>query len=298
MPYQVALALRKMTVHSGVLRNRVPGRPPLAGLTALTVLAAAWVSACAGHLTVRPDVFQAETVTVVDGNVSVDLVLVKPVAPTMPPTLVVFASGDGGLRGVSMSVLQHLADRGGCYVAGYNARDPMTEIGSSGGRVPYARAVARIGWITRQAKEKLGLPPATPVIVTGVSRGANMVVLAAGDKTLQTEIVGAVALALTREMDYVEIPEGAERLRGVKVDDERRVQTYPAIQRVGAIRLAVIQSTNDSYVPSAESRRLLGPDTPTRRLYEVKSSGHSFGGGEAEMLQALDDALDWILGRR
>jgi fermentation-respiration switch protein FrsA (DUF1100 family) len=158
--------------------------------------------------------------------------------------------------------------------------------------------VARIGWITRQAKEKLGLPPATPVIVTGVSRGANMVVLAAGDKTLQTEIVGAVALALTREMDYVEIPEGAERLHGVKVDDERRVQTYPAIQRVGAIRLAVIQSTNDSYVPSAESRQLLGPDTPTRRLYEVKSSGHSFGGGEAEMLQALDDALDWIASRR
>ncbi len=62
--------------------------------------------------------------------------------------------------------------------------------------------------------------------------------------------------------------------------------------------MAVIQSTNDSYVPSAESRRLLGPDTPTRRLYEIESRGHSFGGGEAEMLKALDDALTWIASRQ
>jgi poly(3-hydroxybutyrate) depolymerase len=293
MSHPLALALREMTVHSEVLRTR-----PIACRIALTVVAAAWVSACAGHLTVQPDVFEAETVTVVDGNISVDLVLVKPTAPTAPSTLVVFASGDGGLRGVSMSVLQHLADRGGCYVAGYNSRDPMTEVRTSGGRVPYARAVTRIGWITRQAKEKLGLPSATPVIVTGMSRGANMVILAAADRTLQKEIVGAVAIALTREMDYVEIPAGAERLPGVKVDDERRVQTYPAVQRVGSIPLAVIQSTNDSYVRSAESRQLLGPDTSTRRLYEIKSHGHSFGGGEAEMLQALDDALNWIANRR
>ncbi len=185
------------------------------------------MSACAGRLTVQPDVFQAETVTVADGRISIDLVLVTPTVPTTPTTLIVFASGDGGLMGVSKSVLQHLADRGGCFVAGYSSRDPMAEVRDTGKRLPYKRVVERIGWITHQAKEKLGLPAATPVIVIGVSRGANMVVLASADTTLRTEIVGAVAIALTREMDYVEIPEGAERLPGVKVDAERRVRDVP-----------------------------------------------------------------------
>jgi hypothetical protein len=298
MGHPIGLARRATPVDSGALRACSLTQRPVTIRIALTLVAAAWAAACAGHLTVRPDVFQSETVTVVDDNISVDLVLVRPAAPITPSTLIVFASGDGGLMGVSKSVLQHLADRGGCFVAGYSSRDPMAEVRGTGKRVPYKRVVDRIGWITHQAKEKLGLPAATPVIVTGVSRGANMVVLASADTALRTEIVGAVAIALTREMDYVEIPAGAERLPGVKVDAEHRVQTYPAIERIGTIPVAGIQSTNDSYVPSAESRRLLGPDTPTRRLYEIKSRGHSFGGGEAEMLKALDDALAWIAGRQ
>jgi hypothetical protein len=264
--------------------------------SAVVIVAA--MAACAGHLKPRDEVFQSRKVTITQDTLSISLVLVKPVAPRPSPALVLFASGDGGLMGVSKMILQHLADRGGDYVAGYSSRDPMSEVNNSGRWVPYARAVARIRWILREAKQNLGLPPGTPVIVTGVSRGANMVILAAGDQSLKAQIVGAVAIALTREMDYIEIPEGAERLPGVKVDEERRVQTYPAIQRVGPIPLAVIQSTNDSYVPSAESRQLFGPNTPTRRLYEVKSSGHTFGGGQAEMLHDLDDALNWIADSR
>ena len=60
------------------------------------------------------------------------------------------------------------------------------------------------------------------------------------------------------------------------------------------MRLAIIQSTNDGYVRSAEWRRLLGPDTPTRRLYEIESKNHSFGGGKVPLMQALDDAMAWI----
>jgi hypothetical protein len=95
-----------------------------------------------------------------------------------------------------------------------------------------------------------------------------------------------------------QLPESALSQPGVKVDDQQRPQTYPAIERVGAIPLAVIQSTNDSYVKSAEARRLMGPDTPTRRLYEVPSDGHNFGGGGARLLSDVDDALDWILKKK
>ena len=78
------------------------------------------------------------------------------------------------------------------------------------------------------------------------------------------------------------------------VDEKGRVLTYPAIQRLGSIPIAVIQSAGDKYVPAEESRRLFGPDTPTRRLYEVKASNHGFKGGQEELIQDLDASLAWI----
>jgi poly(3-hydroxybutyrate) depolymerase len=265
----------------------------------IAVALAAVLSACAAHhLTPRPEVYGIQTVTITQGDISVDLVLVRPTAPKPSPTLVVFASGDSGLKGISMSVFQHLADRGDHYVVGYSSRDVTARAEESGQRVPYAQAVGNIRWIIGQAKEKLGLPASAPVIVSGISRGANMVVLAASDSTMRSRLVGAVAIALTREFDHVGFPEGTRPPRWVQLDDQQRIQTYPAITRFRAVPVAIIQSTNDSYVPSAESRQLLGPDTPTRRLYEVESSNHSFAGAEDELLRALDDALNWIASRR
>ena len=257
-------------------------------------LVAAVATGCAGRIEVRPDVYQAQKVETDRGARGVGMVLVKPVSPKPSPVLVIFASGDGGLMGVSKTVLQHLADQGH-YVAGISSREALGIIRPSGQRIQPAVGVEFLSALKTQAKEKLGLPAETPVIVTGMSRGANMVIFAAGNPTLKTDILGAVAIALTRELDYLEVPEEAKGLPGVKVDDQGRAQAYHGIERLGSIPLAVIQSTKDSYVPSAESRTLLGPDTPTRRLYEVPSSGHNFGGGEQVMLKDLDDALAWIL---
>jgi hypothetical protein len=81
------------------------------------------------------------------------------------------------------------------------------------------------------------------------------------------------------------------------VDDRGRIQTYPALARLESIKLAVIQSTGDSYVPADEARTLFGPDTATRRLYAVKARNHGFDGGRDELLKDLDAALDWILLR-
>ena len=60
---------------------------------------------------------------------------------------------------------------------------------------------------------------------------------------------------------------------------------------LGSTPVAIIQSTNDPYVPAAESRKLLGPDTATLRLYEVESSNHRFGGARDKVLADVDDAL-------
>ncbi len=123
-----------------------------------------------------------------------------------------------------------------------------------------------------------------------------MVVFTAGVKSLQRHLAGAIAIALTRETDFLRAPPLADRPPSVQVDEKGRIQTYPAIERAGSIPFAVIQSTGDKYVPAEESRRLFGPDTSTRRLYEVDARNHGFGGGRDQLLRDLDDALQWIEG--
>lgn len=63
---------------------------------------------------------------------------------------------------------------------------------------------------------------------------------------------------------------------------------------LGSTPFAVIQSTNDSYVPAAESRQLLGADTATLRLYQVEAEDHGFSDARDKLMQDLDDALHWI----
>jgi pimeloyl-ACP methyl ester carboxylesterase len=266
-------------------------------LLAIALLSCATGPIEARQLAAKPSVYTARKETFVAGSLKVDLVLVSPVSPKPQPVLIVFASGDGGLSGISKATLQHLADRG-YYVAGLSSRDALKSIRDANGRIAHHVALASLTSLFEQARAALKLPAATPLIVTGMSRGANLAVVAAGAPDLQPAIAGGVAMALTREADYLDMPAGAEKTPGIQLDAKGRVQMYPAIQRIGTIPFAVIQSTKDSYVPSAESRQLLGPNTATRRLYEVTSSGHNFGGGEDVLFRDLDEALQWILRSR
>jgi hypothetical protein len=132
------------------------------------------------------------------------------------------------------------------------------------------------------------------VIVTGMSRGAGLVVFSAAEPTIRKGVLGAVAIALTKESDYLRAADPANRHPGVQVDEKERILFYPLLKLLAPLPVAVLQSTSDRYISSDESRRLMGPDTPSLRLYEVKARNHGFGGGTEELLRDLDDALKWI----
>jgi hypothetical protein len=233
-----------------------------------------------------------KTITV--GSRSVKLTLAAPTGVAPPPYLVVFASGDGGLRGLSKELLAHLAEQN-YWVAGFSSPQAFKGLDDDAkGQPNYSVATDRFASIVAQAKDALGIPNDTPIVISGMSRGANVVVAAAGSASLRGGMAGAVAIALTRELDDITLTEDLIGSPGLQTDDRRRLQTYPSLERLGALRVAVIQSTNDSYVKSAESRRLLGPDTPTRRLYEIDSKNHNFGGGRDALMHALDDAMVWV----
>lgn len=224
---------------------------------------------------------------------SVTLTCARPVPPRPAAFLVIFASGDGGLHWTSKTVYKHMAERG-YYVAAFSSGEALQTTKQSGAGITVAEFTEDIAALMREGKRILDLPATMPVVVTGLSRGASMVVLAGAQPSLQSGLAGGVAIALTRESDYGKATKPAAGEAATPVDERGRILVYPQIERMGAVPLAIIQSTRDSYVSSAESRRLMGPDTATRRLYEVDARNHSFHGSKDKMLADLDAALEWI----
>ena len=249
------------------------------------------LAGCLGpRLTSVPGVYDVTVQPVHTLGREIDAIDVRPVHDRHPGYLVVFVTGDDGWLGTSHAVFRHLAEEG-YTMMGYSSPAALQEIARSGERISAERAAQELKDLYAQAKQHLGLPETTPIVIVGFSRGASVVAFTAVHEDLRHGISGAVAIALTREADYLHAPKNDPR---IQVDDQGRIQLYPALKYMGAARLAVIQSTNDDYVPAVESRELLGPDTPTLRLYTVEAKDHGFSDARDQLLQDLDDALRWV----
>jgi hypothetical protein len=267
--------------------------PKTLSAAALAGLSLLGLAGCGLHLDSEPGVFDVRHENLDLSTGELQFTCVTPVAPKPPVYLVIFASGDAGWIGSSGLVFEHLA-RSGYYVAGYNSREGVRQIKDAGKNLPITDAAIDIASIVSQAREEMNLPDETPTILTGFSRGASMVIMGAAVRKIQPLLAGAVAISLTKEADYVRTPKGTPLPQGVELDDEGRLLTYPLLERLGSLPIAVIQADGDSYVPASEARTLFGPDGPARRLYTVENAGHSFGGAQDVLLHDLDDALAWI----
>ena len=260
------------------------------------VLAFLWLAGCMGHFASKPGIYDTSHDRVEFPKRTLDVTYAKPVSPKSP-VLVVFATGDAGWFGVCSDVFEHLAEKG-YYMAGFDSKEFVKHNRTTGERTSIQESAKGMATAFAHAKQALGLPESTPVIVTGDSRGAGLAVFASAEPNLRKGVIGAVAIALTPESDYLRAPDPETRHAGIKVDEKDRILFYPILPLLAPMPVAVIQSTSDRYCPAAESRRLMGPDTPTLRLYEVKARNHGFDGGRQQALADLDDALTWIEASR
>lgn len=225
-----------------------------------------------------------------------ELCLVSPVTPRSPSALIVYATGDGGWIGASKTLFRHLAERGHLMV-GFSSRDYVKNIKREKEFIAPDLLATDLTSIIDTAEHDMSLPAATPIILVGFSRGASFMVVAAAQQGLQPRPAGAVALALTRETDYVRnrrISKKQAALPGASTMESGQVLAYVRLQRAYDIPISVIQSTNDHYLPATEAGALFGPDTGMRRFRAVEARSHGFGGARDAMLLELDSALGWI----
>jgi len=200
--------------------------------------------------------------------------------------LVVYATGDRGWAGKDLDVFRHLVDWG-YPVGGFDAHDYVKHLGESPTTTP-ERLADDFKVIIRTSRDALQLPANVPVILVGVSRGAGLSVVAAGP--LRAELRGVVAVALTREEEYVKWFHRIGHHRAVGTD-QGMVQLYDYLPQLRGLPITVIQSTQDKYLPAAEALRLFGPEGPGHHFVSVDARNHSFAGARSEMYDALRAAL-------
>ena len=214
---------------------------------------------------------------------------VAPGVASQRKALVLYATGDGGWRGKDREVYTQLQSWG-YAVAGFSAPEYLKHLPGDTGTTTPIRLANDFVRIVAAARQALQLPESGPVILVGVSRGADLAVVAAGQPGLQPELGGVVAMGLTREEEYVH-----RRRRPTAALD-----MYRYLPRLGDVPLSVIQSTRDNYLAADAARGLFGEDTALRTFHAIDARNHSFAGARPLLYATLHSSLAWVdrLGRR
>ncbi len=262
----------------------------LAALAPLVLLAA-----CGYHVPIGPNPPQQITRRITLHTRAMDVHFAMPHGPGPSRPLILYATGDGGWRGKDLDAFRALM-QWGYPLAGFSAPEYLKDMTTVADTTTPQKLALDYARLIVFAKDVLGLPPRTPVILVGVSRGAGLAVVAAGQLDVREQLAGVLAVALTKEEEYVRhyrwlrgnLPKGTRRRELVTLE------TYEYLPRLQDLPLVVIQSTRDNYLPASEARQLFGPDTATRQFHAVDARNHSFGGAREELYRQMQSALAWI----
>lgn len=223
-----------------------------------------------------------------------ELHFARPAEMSPGTPLLLYATGDGGWRGKDRDLYLHIT-RWGYPVAGFSAPSYLSHLGYVTGTTTPGRLARDYERLIEFAKEALSLPAGTRTILVGVSRGAGLAVVAASRPEVRSELAGVMAVALTKEEEYVR---HYRVRRGSPSDTPKRelvtFDTYGSLGRLRSLPLAVIQSTRDNYLPAAAARELFGPDTQTRRFYPIEAENHSFKGAREALYSQMSNSLAWM----
>src|SRR4051794_9437173 len=218
---------------------------------AMAVLLALMFAGCAAKsapVVVRPPVADR---TIVLNDHAMRLHFANPgTAGAMP--LLVYATGDGGWHRKDLATYRQLVAFGN-PVVGFDARDYVTHLGQlENATTTPARLAADYERIVEQARAALGLPATYPVVLVGVSRGAGLAVVAAGERAFRGMLSGVVAVALTREEEYVKWVR-RHALPGAQPREPVMVENYDYLPRLGDLPVAGSPSTHHRYLPAGKA---------------------------------------------
>ena len=208
-----------------------------------------------------------------------------------PAGTVLMGSGDVGWVGLAVSLAEELATQG-YLVAGLNTRQYLSSFTSAKSHLQPADLQTDFRTI-RDALAIQGLL-IHPVILSGMSEGAALSVLAASDAANHGWIDGVITMGLppTAELAWrwTDITAWISR----RDADEPSFSPGDVIGGVAPVPLWMIQSRKDEYVSREAYERLFARAGEPKQLTIIDASNHRFTDKRAELSSAYASGLTWI----
>jgi type IV secretory pathway VirJ component len=205
-----------------------------------------------------------------------------------PKGTIVMAGGDVGWVGLAVTMAQHLAGAG-YVVVGINVRQYLSAFTVGASHLTPADVQRDYADLSRYLRGR-GLLR-SPVVVSGVSEGAALAVLAAAAPDNHSWIAGAITMGLPATAEI------AWRWSDFTTWITKRDAAEPSIRArdylaaVSPLPLVMIQSTRDEYVPSADYRDLDNVARSPHQQVLIAASNHRFTDKIPELQRAYHEAL-------
>ena len=200
------------------------------------------------------------------------------------------SSGDGGWIHLGPHAAEVLAAHG-FFVVGFDVKAYLSSFTSGRSVLDTHDEPGDYRVLTDLAVRATGRRP----ILVGVSAGAGLSVLAASDPATRQDIAGVLALGLPDATELGWRWRDAVIYLTHAAPNEPSFSVSSVIDRVAPLPLAVIQSSDDEFVPMAGVQRLMSCAREPKNLWIVRASNHRFSDNPAEFDARLIEAVRWIL---
>jgi len=204
--------------------------------------------------------------------------------------LVLFTSGDGGWSPFCADIAAHIA-AGGVTVVGIDAKDYLVKFATPQKPVSPEDLTRDFDEIARVALTQSGINAKAPVVLAGWSLGAGYSVIVASQPEFTYPVSRVVAISLPMYGELAWKPTDAVIYITHKTPHEKVFDVHEYLKQLNQTPIVFLNATDDSTAPLSEARSLYAATPASKRLYEVKASGHHFEGGEQEFYRDLDQGL-------
>jgi len=212
-----------------------------------------------------------------------------------PLGTVIMGSGDVGWVGVAASISDFLSDHG-YVVIGLNVRQYLSTF-TDGRKHLTAEDVP--GDFRAMADLLRGEHLLfSPVILSGMSEGAELAVLGASDARNHGWIDGVITMGIPRSAELAWRWTDFTAWVTKRDLSEPSFAPYSFMGGIAPVPLVMIQSRKDEFVSEADYQQYHANAREPKKLVLIDASNHRFTDRQAELHQEYLAAVKWIVGAR
>jgi hypothetical protein len=211
-----------------------------------------------------------------------------------PKGTIFMGSGDVGWVGLAPAMAEYLS-ADGYIVIGVNVRQYLSAFTAGSAHLQPADVPGDYGIVAAYLRNRQLLT--APVVLSGVSEGAALSVLAASSPTNHAWVNGVITMGLPATAELAWRWSDFTAWITKKDADEPSFAARDYIGAVSPLPLAMIQSRKDEYVPEADYRALESAAGGPKKLTLIDASNHRFTDRIPELRREFISALGWVANR-